>query len=130
MRNKSALDDTKRLNAEKGRLPSHQIGHLAGLDGAYIFIHAERACRVYGVFGDIALDALIISILGFFVPEATALIAHFTGQLPAPRNHLIDATHALAIGAKHGNRAQVMQHVFGHHGLRAHTAFGKGDILG
>ena len=46
------------------------------------------------------------------------------------RDHLVDAAHALAVRAHHGDGAEIVQHVLGRHGLRAHAALGEGDVLG
>ena len=126
----AALDDAEGLDAEEGRLPGHQIGHLARLQRAHIALDAEGDRRVDGVFRDIALDALVVGVRAGLLGQAPALVAHLARKLPAARDDLVDPPHALAVGAEHRDRAEVVQHVFRRDGAVAHPALGEGNVFG
>ena len=57
---RTALDHDGRPDAEELRLPQHQIGELAGLDGADLVVQPVRDRRVDRVLRDIPLGALVV----------------------------------------------------------------------
>ena len=69
---KSAFDNQRRLHAEKGRLPQHQIGELADFNRADGVRDAVRERRIDRVLGDVALDAKIVVADCIFLQRARA----------------------------------------------------------
>ncbi len=100
--------------------------------------HAVGQRRVDGVFGQVALDAVVVVALLLFywlaAPhrrcEPAALSLHFVRRLPGADDHLADAAHGLAVAAHDADRAQVVQDVFGGDGFLADAALGKGQVFG
>ncbi len=90
---------------------------------------AEGARRIDGVFGDVALDPLVVAPPGFLVGQGASLILHLRSQLPGPANDLIDAPHSLAVGAQHRDGPEIMEDVFGGDRLSANAAFGECHVL-
>ena len=127
--NEAAFDHQFGLDAEEGRPPHDDIGHLAVFERADVIGDAEGARGIDGVFGDVAADAGVVAETGPLLRQRAALILHLRRQLPGAADHFVDAAHALAVGAEHRDRADVMKHVFGGNGLRANAAFGKCHVL-
>src|SRR4029078_9412991 len=124
-----AFDHELGLDAEKSRAPKHHVGDLAGLERPDVGVDAKRAGGVDGVFGDEALDAFVVATFAFFPRQPAALILHLRGKLPCPADDLADAAHALAVGAEHGDGADIVEDVLGRDGLRPDAALGKPHIL-
>src|SRR5262249_41754389 len=99
----AALQYDRRLHAEEGRAPQHDVRHLARLHAADVAVDAEGTGGVDGVFRDVALRALVVGARRLLFGQAAALVLHLAGELPAARDHLVDAAHALAVGAHHGD---------------------------
>ena len=95
-----------------------------------MLVDSKRARRVDGVFGNKALDALIVTARSALFRHASALFTHLAGELPGAADDLIDPSHALPIGAEHGDRTDIVQYVLRRDGLGAHPAFGERDIFG
>ena len=66
---------------------------------------------------------------GALLGQAAALVLHLRGELPGAADHFVDAPHALAVGAEHRDRAEVVQHVLGGDGLRADARLREGHVL-
>ena len=60
VRDLPALDDELRLDAEERGLPQHEVGELAGLDGADLAVEALGDGRVDRVLGDIATCPVVV----------------------------------------------------------------------
>ena len=85
--------------------------------------------RVDGVFGDVAPDAEIVVVPGFF-GQGPALFFHLVSGLPRADQHFADAPHGLAVGRNDRKRAHVVQDVFGGDGFAPDAGFRKGHVLG
>jgi hypothetical protein len=89
-----------RLDAEEARPPQHHITILPGSSDP-MKASMPKVRGVDGVFGDVALDALVVAALGLFTRHPPPLILHLRRELPGPADHLADAPHPLAVGAEH-----------------------------
>ena len=118
-----------RLHPEKGRVPQHQIGAFAGFDAADFMRDTVGDGRVDRVFRNIAADAEIIVLAGFF-GQATALFFHLVGGLPCTDQHLAHAAHRLTVGCNDGKGTHVMQDILGRDGFPADAAFGECHVFG
>lgn len=94
-----------------------------------MFGDAKSAGGVDGVFGDVALDALIVAEPCRLLGKAATLTFHLVGELPCAADHFVDTPHALTVGTEHRNRADIVEHILGGDRLGADTAFGKGNIF-
>ena len=128
-RNEAAFQNDRRLNAEKCRLPDHQVGELADFNRADLVRNAVGNRRVDGVFGDVAFDAEIVVAFGV-ARQLAALLLHLVGVLPGADDDFADAAHGLAVAGHHADGAQVVQDVLGGDGFLADAAFGKGQVFG
>ena len=92
-------------------------------------IDAKGPRGIDRIFGDVALDPLVIADPGPLLCQPAALILHLAGELPGTADHLGDTAHPLAVGAEHGNGTHVVQHILGSDRLRPYAAFGERHIL-
>ena len=88
-----------------------------------------RDRRIDRVFGDVAFGAHVV-IVALLLLQTSALLLHLVGGLPGADDHLADTAHGLAVGRHHGERANVVQDVFGRDCLLPDPAFGEGHVLG
>ena len=85
------------LDAEERGRPNHEIGEFADLDRPEVAADALRDRGIDGVFGDVALGAVVVVVAGLLGEPAT-LALHLVGSLPRPDDHLADPAHGLAVG--------------------------------
>ena len=63
------------------------------------------------------------------VGQCAALVLHLRGELPGAADHLVDAAHALAVGAEHRDGAESCSTSSAAMVWRADAALGEGHIL-
>ncbi len=130
VRDAAALQDHRRLDAEEGRAPQHEIGPLARLDRADVIRDAVGDRRVDRVLRDVALDAEIVVARRRRGAERAALLLHLVRGLPGPQDDLTRPTHRLAVRRHHRDRAEVVQDVLGRDRLAPDAALGERHVLG
>ena len=127
VRDEAALQRHLGLGDEELGPPEHQVRELARRDRAHVGIDAEADRRVDRHLGEVALDPEVVVALAVLgePPEAHLVDGcELEGALRALRR----PPHALAVGADHADRAHVVQHVLGPHGLRPGPALNEGDV--
>nr|GFC18838.1 hypothetical protein [Tanacetum cinerariifolium] len=126
---RAAFEDQRRFHPEKRRAPQHQVRPFTDFDRPDFVADAVGDRRVDGVLGDVALGAEVV--VAFAIARQwTALTLHFVGGLPGAHDHFAHAAHGLAVGAEHGERAEVVKDVFGGDGFATDAAFGERDVFG
>ena len=60
--------------------------------------------------------------------ELAALLLHGIGGLYGPKPVFTDSTHGLGVAGKHGDGADILEHVLGRDRLGANPAAGEGDV--
>ena len=127
-RDEPALDDDLGLDAEKRRLPQHQIGHLADGDRADVVRDAVRDRRIDRVLGDVASNPEVV-VAGGVSGQRAALPLHLVGRLPRPADHLADASHRLRVRRHDADGAEIVQHVLGGDRLGSDARIGERDVF-
>src|SRR5207302_349091 len=117
----SALQHQLGLDAKKGWFPQHQVGPLARLDAPHLARDAVRDRWADGVFGDVALGAVVV-VAGTVGCQRPELHLHLVGGLPGANDDFADPAHGLGIGADHAQGAAIVQDVLGGDGLGADAA--------
>ena len=127
-RDHPALDDHFGLDAEKRRLPQHEVREFPGFHRTDIMRHAVCDCGIDGELRDVAAHAYIVA-TRFFSGQCPALAFHFVRRLPGARDDFADAAHGLRIRGHHADRAQIVKNIFGGNRLGADARFREGDVL-
>ncbi len=125
----AGLEDQLRLGAEVVWAPEHDVGELAGLDGADLVGEAVGDGRVDGQLGDVAQHPLVV-VLGPVALHRAEFGLHLAGQGEGAAHGLAGPAHALGVGGGDADDAQVVQHVLGAHGAGPDPVAGHRGVTG
>ena len=84
--------------------------------------------RVDGVLGNVALDAVVVVVLGITL-QRTELLLHAVSNLPGAQYNLTDAAHCLGVRRGDGQCAHVVQDVLSCDGLAADAGVSECHVL-
>ncbi len=124
------LEDQLRLGPEEGRLPEHQVGHLAGRSsrgrrrspaakvGLIVTLATNRRTRLLSLpeFASSGSGPRVFFMMSAVCMARSPVLAH--------------ATHRLGVATDDGDRTHVVQDALGDDRLAADPALGEGDVRG
>lgn len=91
----------------------------------------EADLRIDGILRDVSLDTRVIPTLDIAQQRQRAPeLSHLARCSPCAADDFADASHSLRIRTNHRYGADVVQDIFGRHGLGANAGFGEGKIFG